>query len=1146
MTKKLQFGRKSNRIAKLTGAIFLMFGVQSAFAQPSVEANFSNDKTWVEEGNTSISIDVEVNNMSDAPVSLQLTANEGSTAIAGVNYNLGEAIVAEPGESEISFTLYILKDNAIGGKYVALNLSSDVEISSGDEETHVVLIADIDNEIVHAPAFPAIGMTLLTSIAAEGAAVAEISAHDPISQRLFVTNSEDAVLMVYDFSNPLTSSIINTIDVTPYGGGINSVAVSNGLVAIAIEGNDTDERGTILFIDADGNYINDVEAGFLPDMVTFTHDGMTVLVANEGEPNDDYDVDPEGSISIIDVSTGAENATVVEAGFTQFNDQIDALKAAGVRIFGPGATVAQDLEPEYIAVTSDNSTAYVSLQEANAFAIVDIATATVTEILPLGYKNYSMVANQFDASDRSDDIFMATWDNVFGMYHPDGITSFNVDGQDYIITANEGDARDYDGYSEEDRVKDLDLDPTVFPYADILQRDELLGRSSTTYANGDTDGDGDYDEIYLYGARSFSIWNTTTNTMVYDSGDQLESIVMQDPTWGPLFNSTDDELELMNRSDDKGPEPEGVITGVIGGKTYAFVILERMSGAVAYDVSNPMEPQFIQYLNNRNEVDGEMGDLAPEGILFIEAADSPTGVPMLVISNEVSGTLTVIELDELFQPEPCEDFATYLSNVNTDGTSTIYGVSIDEEASIAELTELNSLAYPAHIAYNENNGLLYAVNSGNGYYQSIDVSTLGGAISPVMPINIEIPDAVAAVIDMEGNLLIGSRLDSKIYSVDLLNGEATDFTPAFVNGGDLAIDPSGTLYMVTKNSGNLYIIEQNMFAEFIGDVTFGSSGLAYYDNGSLLVSAVNSSSLEVKTLTGLSAGSFQLLLDGETFTTSNGDMASGCVPSNNNEACPESGACYATAAEYNQGTQLNGTPLPVNRTDINNAIGSPEGTDELVFTTIGYGGSIILEFDGAITNGEGADLQIVETSFGATSCNASGEYADISVSENGDDWYFLGTVCKFSPYVDISDAEEELNCVVYVKIENNIELNSTPDGYDLDGVVALHNCLDSQESAEIELITSNQSIIETGTISSSPNPTAGNSKVEFTTTTNGHALLEVYDLNGRSVEVLFNQNTEAGLSHTINYNALHLPNGIYVYKLTTANETIIEKFMLSK
>jgi hypothetical protein len=212
-----------------------------------------------------------------------------------------------------------------------------------------------------------------------------------------------------------------------------------------------------------------------------------------------------------------------------------------------------------------------------------------------------------------------------------------------VATANEGDARDYDAYSEEDRVKDLVLDPSAFPNAADLQQNDSLGRLKITTTLGDTDGDGDYDELYAYGGRSFSIWDDQLN-LVWDSGDEFAQTLA---TLQPAnFNSTnDDNSSLKSRSDDKGAEPEAIEIAEINGYTIAFIGLERMGGVMVYDISNPSSPSFISYFINRDfslaADDANAGDLAPEDLKFIPADKSPNGQALLVSANEVSGTLSI-------------------------------------------------------------------------------------------------------------------------------------------------------------------------------------------------------------------------------------------------------------------------------------------------------------------------------------------------------------------------------------------------------------------------------------------------------------------------------------------------------------------------
>jgi hypothetical protein len=490
---------------------------------------------------------------------------------------------------------------------------------------------------------------------------AEIPAYDAMTQRLFVVNAERGV-DILDASDPTSPALLGSINAP----GANSVAVGpGGLVAVAVENTaDAQANGTVNFYDTSGTLLNSVTVGALPDMLTFTPDGTRVVVANEGEPNDDYDNDPAGSVSIIPVGDAGAltDGDVVTVGFDGFNGQENALRAAGVRIFGPGASAAQDVEPEYVAVSADSSTAYVALQENNAIAVIDLATQTVTRLHALGTKDYSAPGNAIDASNKDDAINIRTWP-VRSFYMPDAISVYSVGGDTYVVTANEGDARDYDGYSEEERVKDLTLDPTAFPDAAALQENETLGRLKITTANGDTDGDGDFDAIYGYGARSFSIWKDTGAGMdlVFDSGKQFETMLAA--LYPEDFNSNNDENDSFDsRSDDKGPEPEGVTLGAIGGRSYAFIGLERMGGIMMYDVTDPLNAFFVDYVNNRDfTVPAELekgvtnpavGDLGPEGLLFLPAAISPNGMPLLVVANEVSGTTTFYAVDPGAIPEP--------------------------------------------------------------------------------------------------------------------------------------------------------------------------------------------------------------------------------------------------------------------------------------------------------------------------------------------------------------------------------------------------------------------------------------------------------------------------------------------------------------
>lgn len=704
-------------------------------------------------------------------------------------------------------------------------------------------------------------------------AFSEISAYDAVNQRIYSTNSNDNGILVSTFANTYELDSIDFIDLSAYGAP-SSVAVSNGIVAVAIPDAVAENNGQVLFFDATYALLNTITVGVLPDMLTFTPDGNKVVVANEGEPNDSYTIDPEGSVSIIDVSGGIASATVTQVTL----DGLTPADVQGVRVFGqkpgpdaadlffseysegssnnkyieiyngtgatvdlsnyslsscsngcdtpgefdfpdnvtfapgtlladgeayviyhpsaraeiiaegdqsftflsngddyfaltqagatattytiideigvmgpdPGngwnvagitdatqnytlvrkpqiisgntdfaigagtnsldsewrvypqdslysigshtmnsvipSTIAEDLEPEYVAINSTSTTAYVVCQENNAILVVDLQTATITDVIALGYKDYSLVENAIDASD--DDGLIGNfvqYDNLYGMYMPDAIEVVTIAGNDYIITANEGDSRDYDGYSEEARVKDVVLDPTAFPNAAFLQQDENLGRLKITTSQGDIDDDGDYDELYSYGARSFTIWDMSGN-IVYDNGNEFSQIMAE------RF----DENYPANRDDDKGTEPESITIGQVGTQTFAFIGQERSAGVMVYDITDPANSEYVHYFN-KNGVDE-----SPEGLIFIDGADSPDGKPYLVSTNEpadLNGSVSIYNVNGF-------DNAKW---VEIDNGKFDKMLNFEEEALNAGATMFNRLEW---LAYNAGDGNVYITETG--------------------------------------------------------------------------------------------------------------------------------------------------------------------------------------------------------------------------------------------------------------------------------------------------------------------------------------------------------------------------------------------------------------------------------------------------
>lgn len=468
------------------------------------------------------------------------------------------------------------------------------------------------------------GYTEIASISLGGVGAAEITAFDSETDRLFaVNNGTENKIDVLDMSNPALVKVIKSISMLPYGGYVNSVAVSNGKLAAAIESTNKQAAGKIVVFNT-STYaeIKSINVGALPDMVTFSPDGKYIISANEGEPSNDYLNDPEGSVSIIKVA----DYSVTTLNFASFESQLASLASKGFRIFGPGKNFVKDIEPEYVTVSDDSRTAYVTLQENNAIAEIDLMTATIKKITPLGFKDYSLAANAIDVSDRDNKIEFANFSKVYGVYMPDAIAYFNYNGTPYLFTANEGDSREYTAFTEMKRVKDVSLDATNFPTATTLKTDAVLGRLNITTTLGDTDGDGDFDALYSLGSRSFSVWNATTGSQVFDSKNELD------------IKAKDLAIYDDGRSDDKSVEPESVTIGRVGSKSIAIIGLERADAFAIYDITIPTAPVFIKMYKT--------GD-APEGLLFIPASKSPINQSLIVTSNENDGTIKIYKTTKL-------------------------------------------------------------------------------------------------------------------------------------------------------------------------------------------------------------------------------------------------------------------------------------------------------------------------------------------------------------------------------------------------------------------------------------------------------------------------------------------------------------------
>jgi len=647
----------NNIISSSSGTILATPGIYPP--PPVIVANglisFVGTRTTVNETTSVVRIIAQLNGANNQAATAQLEVIPLATATSGTDYTAPATMMfqwdsAQNGNDTLTFQ--ITNDNTSEfTEYFIVKMKNLVNAKLADSlnNHHTVFIQDEDKQALTAQKYVELEHVTSFSNGASGSNSAEIVAYDKLSKRLFIANSIGNKLDIINFSNPSSPSLIRSISLSAYG-SINSVAAKDGKIALAIENNANPQaNGKVVFMDTAGTFISSVDVGAMPDMITFNHSGTQVLTPNEGEPNTTYSADPNGSISIIDISGGlasVTNANVTTLDFTGYDSQIATLRSNGVRIFGLGATVAKDMEPEYITVLPGDSIAQVACQENNAIVIVNLISKQITAIRALGTKDFSAGMGAMDASDQGSDIHIAQWP-VKGVYMPDAISSFQIAGQNYIITANEGDAREYNAFSEIKRISDATyiLDSAKFPNRQELKSN--LGRLNITTASGDTDGDGDFDEIHTFGSRSVSIFNATTGALVWDGGSDMEWLIAKHPTLAPIFNASNSNNTRKNRSDDKGPEPEGVATAKIGNNTYAFVALERIGGCMVYDVTNPAAPVFQDYKNTRNTA-SYGGDNGAEGIIHVPSSESPDGQDWVILANEVSSTLSIYKLKTCF------------------------------------------------------------------------------------------------------------------------------------------------------------------------------------------------------------------------------------------------------------------------------------------------------------------------------------------------------------------------------------------------------------------------------------------------------------------------------------------------------------------
>lgn len=677
-----------------------------------------------------INVPITVSNANASPIVLNFALSTYTDATVATDFTWTGTLTIPANTNGITNMPITIIDDALAenAERIIVKISSATNaIISATDYYQINFIKD--NDYVAPTPTNEINLSLLTSFS-NGAPVAnsaEIVTFDKDVDRLYIANSIAGKLDIVNFSNPSNPILINSVVLSAYG-NINSVVAHDSVVALAIESVPAQNNGKVVFFDYNGNFISQVTVGAMPDMITFNKNYTKIITANEGEPDATYANDPEGSVSIVDLTPGytnLTNANVTTLGFTSYNGQSASLLAQGIRIFATSASVAQDLEPEYVAVSDDNTKAYVTLQENNALATIDLTTNTLTSLAALGYSSYDTASgNAMDASDQSGAVLITGSLPVKGAYMPDATDFYTAGGTGYLVTANEGDSREFGAVIDANRISSAtfaQLDATAFPDQAILKNNKFLGRLNALKYSGDTDGDGDYDELHVMGGRSFSIRNAATGAVVFDSKALLEQITANHPTFGAIFNASNSTgvPTLKNRSDDKGPEPEGIEIATIDGSTYAFVGLERIGGAAMFNINNPTAPVFVGYVNNRStSVSGP--DLGTEGIIFISAADSPNGNALLILANEVSSTLSIYQINSCAELSGTP-ITTPTSNICAGQNATL-SATVVPNVSYEWLLNGSPIANETSSTYSATQAGVYTLKFTNATYGCVDTS----------------------------------------------------------------------------------------------------------------------------------------------------------------------------------------------------------------------------------------------------------------------------------------------------------------------------------------------------------------------------------------------------------------------------------------
>lgn len=579
-------------------------------------------------------------------------------------------------------------------------------------------------------------------------------------EKYLYTVSEAGYVNVVDYSSPSSPSVVSAFAINLKGKKLTDIAVcaSARMLFVAHGADDTVSNGRVRFYATARRegavapaFLKEVVTGPLPDMIAPNGDCTMLAVANEGEGK--YSsatglTDPPGSVSIVKDLTAA-SPTVVSVSLASLGSD-EELIAKGVHLplskkameywddhsaiaadlnFSTARgsyTSAMSLEPEYLGWSASGSKVFVGLQENSAIVTVDVPAAadwaskppSASRIDALGLKDWSESGSTAGVDLIADgNCTLKKFPGYKTLRQPDSIAVVSVDGIDYILSANEGDDKEYGDFEEKMKAKDVIASDGTVKLAKMTvdsaalsnykaqndlgadsKRRVTIGSASIDYS---TPSAPKITDMVGFGGRGISIWKPADAglTLVWDSGSQMEVEQCSAYPWahngvqdeefalvnGVLYNASSAGLQstiremndpavdgcadrgdgqagacplgktIDSRSPKDGAAPEAIVAGVACGRLLAVTATEKQGTAFVYDISEIASPKllYVRHLSPASEKKSpgiaytarELGEIDPEGMVFLEAAASPSGKPAVLFGGAWSGTVSMWEFE---------------------------------------------------------------------------------------------------------------------------------------------------------------------------------------------------------------------------------------------------------------------------------------------------------------------------------------------------------------------------------------------------------------------------------------------------------------------------------------------------------------------